>query len=347
MPSPYRHTPGVPKNAATGLVARVYAQMAEDFLLADGPLMSLSPAPEVLAATWALLREAELAGEASRIEKEAAASAVSRVNRCPFCTEAHALLVHGAGDHRLAESVRTGAAPQDSGQAAVVAWAEATRSPGAPDLAAPPFPERLAPEFLGTALATHFINRMVTSLLDEPALLPGAVHRSQLVRRVAGRVVQRAARLLLAPGRSLELLGPEAESGPVPAWAGPGPIGRAYAALRAVGERGGRTLGAEGRAAVLAAVAAWDGTHPPLGGGRLESPLGGLGPDDRPAARLALLAALAPYRITDEQVAEWRERHGEAADGGELVRVLAFGAMAAVTRVEGWITAATLTAPSV
>ncbi|MER7756142.1 carboxymuconolactone decarboxylase family protein [Kitasatospora sp. NPDC097643] len=337
MPTPYRHTTPVRPKAATGPVAAVYAQMEADFLLADGPLMSLSPAPTVLAATWALLREAELAGAAPRTDKEAVASAVSLANRCPFCTEAHALLVHGAGGHELAEAVRAGTAPADPGQAALLAWAAATRSPGDPLLARPPFPAALAPEFVGTALVTHFVNRMVTALLDEEALLPSSLRRSRYVRRAAALTVGKAARRTVTPGAGLTVLtdrpSPDA---PVPDWAGRGSIGPAFLALRTAASGGGELLTPAARSAVRDTLAAWDGTHPPLGGDPVGPHLAALAEPDRPAARLALLTALAPYRITAADVAAWRAvRPG--ADDEELTRLLAFGAFAAVERVEGWI----------
>ncbi len=348
MSAPYRFAPAVPKKPATGLVARVYAQMSEEFLLADGPLMSLSPAPEVLAATWALLREAEIVGTASRAEKEAVASAVAFANRCPFCTEAHALLIHGAGGHRLAETVRLGGTPDDPRQAELVRWAKAGRTPGADVLAAPPVPPEQAAEFLGTVLVSHFINRMVTSLLDEEALLPQAVRSSRLVRRAVGCSIGAGARRQPPPGRSLELLaavdpGTGAGFAP-PAWADEGPIGVAHAALRGVADAGGALLGGRARAVVREVVAAWDGSHADLGTAWLDTPLAELPAGQRPAARLALLAGLAPYRLTEADVASWRDAASGAGagsgDDGDLVRVLAFGAMAAVARVEEWTTAA-------
>jgi hypothetical protein len=55
---------------------------------------------------------------------------------------------------------------------------------------------------------------------------------------------------------------------------------------------------------------------------------------DLPAARLALLAALAPYRITDAYVVDWREAHPDDAD---LVRLIGFGATAATEHLEATI----------
>ena len=72
-------------------------------------------------------------------------------------------------------------------------------------------------------------------------------------------------------------------------------------------------------------VAAWDGTHQPLVWDAL--------PDrrTRPGARLAILAALAPYRITDEDVAAWkRPPYTDRC----LVQLVAYGAFAAVDRIE-------------
>jgi AhpD family alkylhydroperoxidase len=333
MPAPYRFAPAVPKGAATGLVAEVYRRMRAEFLLADGPLMSLSPAPDLLAATWALLREAELAGEAPRAAKEAAAGAVAVANRCPFCTEAHALLVHGAGEHALAEAARDG----DAAASDVLAWAGASRTPGDPALAlaARPFPAEQSAEFVGTVLVSHFINRMVSSLLNEDALVPAPLRRSGLLRRLAGLAVRRTARRRLRPGPGLEVLA-GLPSGEPPAWAGDSPIGRAYATLRAVAARGGELLTPAARAQVLATVAAWDGAHPPLSAAWSDAALANLPEPDRPAARLALLAALAPYRLTAPDVAIWRSASPPATDA-DLVHLLAFGAFAAVERVEHWI----------
>ncbi|WP_440069920.1 hypothetical protein [Streptosporangium sp. OZ121] len=55
---------------------------------------------------------------------------------------------------------------------------------------------------------------------------------------------------------------------------------------------------------------------------------------DRPGARLALLAAPAPYRVTDADVAAWRAGH---PDDAGLVRLLAYGAITAVEGVEASI----------
>jgi AhpD family alkylhydroperoxidase len=274
------------------------------------------------AATWAMLRESLLAGNAPRTGKEVVALGVSLANECPFCVAAHTTLLHATGDHRLAETIAAGGTPDDPAHAELLAWAKERRG-------REPFEPRHAPEYIGTALTFHFINRMASALLTEN-LLPGDLQRFRLVRSVGGRVMARAVRRPPPPGRSLPLIA-DLAGRPEPAWAAGTPIGVAYAALRTAAEDGGRLLGDAARAAVVGAVAAWDGSPSPMGGAWLS----GLPEEDRAGARLALLTALAPYRVTDADVAAWR---GGTRSDADLVRLFAFGAITATERTEALIT---------
>ncbi|MFJ7076927.1 carboxymuconolactone decarboxylase family protein [Streptomyces sp. NPDC098781] len=323
MPTPFRYTEPLPPRSAAGTVAEVYAQIALDFGVAEpSTFVVLSCAPELLAPAWALLRESLIAGAGDRTGKELVALGVSQANRCPFCVDAHTVLLHATGDHALAERVARGESPHSEEHARLLAWGEHTRVPGAA-LEPYPFPREQAPAYLGTALVFHFINRIASALLTEN-LLPAGAQRFRAVRSVAGRALCRTVRRTARPGHSLALLD-GVDPGEAPAWAGGAPVGLAYAALLRAAMRGSALLDAEDHDLVEAAVQDWDGTHPPLG-------LAGF-PDrrERPAARLALLAALAPYRITDEDVAAWRRpEHGDHC----LVRLVAYGAFIAVDRIE-------------
>ncbi|WP_160050694.1 MULTISPECIES: carboxymuconolactone decarboxylase family protein [unclassified Nocardiopsis] len=323
MASIYRYTTPVTPREATGPVAAAYTQIREEFLLADGPLMTLSRVPSLLVAVWALLREAELAGPASRADRELVAAAVSAANRCPFCVDAHTTLGHAAGEHTAAEAVRAGRSPRDPARAALADWAAATAAPG--ELPPAPFPAEHTAAFVGTALVTHFINRVVTSLLEE-RLLPANAQNSRLVRRALGRAVRRGPGDSVAPGRSLSLLPPV--RGPVPAWARQSPVGTAYTALREAVEA--LPLPGAVRARVRAVVAGGDLTPPPLAGAWPEEHLEGLQGTERAAARLALCAALAPHRVSDAHVEHWRAGGGTDAD---LVGLIALGAFTATDRV--------------
>ncbi|MFI6496681.1 carboxymuconolactone decarboxylase family protein [Nonomuraea typhae] len=338
-------TPVEPK-AAIGPDAAVYQQQRADVGLARMPaLIALSPAPGLLAAGWAMLRESLMAGPVSRTDREIIALGVSKANECAYCVGAHTMFLHAIGEHDLAESLASGGRPRDARWAALYAWALGeTRD--APD----------APELLGTALTFHFINRMI-SILHTPDVLPGGLQNTRVGRSVGGRALSKPARRLLEPGASLPLLpgggsgeGPAPDSAGAPgspagagggssvgssgaahsfvgpSWAGGSPVGPAYAALTEAAGRGAGLLTDPER--VAAAVARWDGRPPPLGGSWLADALTGLDQKAVPPTRLALLAALAPYRITKADVTAWP--HTDES----LVQLLAFGAITAVRHAE-------------
>ncbi|MFC5213206.1 carboxymuconolactone decarboxylase family protein [Streptomyces coerulescens] len=328
MSTPFRHTEPLPPASAAGTVAEVYAQIALDFGVSEpATFVVLSSAPELLAPAWALLRESLIAGPGSRTGKELVALGVSLANRCPFCVDAHTVLLHATGDHALAERVARGETPQDAEHARLLAWGRHTRVPGA-DLEPYPFPREHAPAYVGTALTFHFINRIASALLTEN-LLPAGAQRFRAVRSIAGRALSRTVRRTARPGQSLALLD-DIDPGEAPAWARGTPVGVAYASLLRAAMRGAGLLDAEDHDLVEAALQDWDGTHPPLG-------LDGIWDRrERPGARLALLAALAPYRITDEDVAAWRRpEHTDHC----LVHLVAYGAFIAVDRIESALSA--------
>ncbi|SIM69271.1 carboxymuconolactone decarboxylase family protein [Micromonospora cremea] len=318
----YRFFTPAPAKSATGLTAAVYRQLRDEFLGPVPTFQALSVVPELLAATWALIREALLAGDASRVERELVASAVSRANRCRFCVDAHVMLLHALSEHELAEVIARGGTPAEPRHAELAAWAEASRSPKAAAWTSP-----YGPELTGTLLAFHFINRGVSALLD-PDLLPGGLQRSPVVRSVGGRLYARTARERKEPGLSLPLL--EAGTTVPPAWAGDSPVGTAYAALRNAALRGGDLLGDVARQTVSATVRWEDGRHPARPSDWAVDLVRDVPGADRVGTRIALLAAFAPSAVTVGDVALWRLSHPDDAD---LVRLVAYGAITATDHV--------------
>lgn len=208
----YRFFTPVPAKAATGRTAQVYRQMRDDFIGPAPAFQALSAVPQLMAATWALMRESLLAGGAGRVDREVVASAVSLANRCRFCVDAHATLLHAHGEHELAETVAGGGTPDRPRHAELVHWAATSRTPRATGWTSP-----YGPQLTGTLLTFHFLNRVVSALLA-PDLLPGGLQRLPAVRNVGGRIYARAARQPKRPGDGLTLLDP-ATTAP-PAWAG-------------------------------------------------------------------------------------------------------------------------------
>ncbi|MEU6348411.1 carboxymuconolactone decarboxylase family protein [Streptomyces sp. NPDC047072] len=324
MSTPFRHTEPLPPRSAVGRTAEVYGQIARDFGIAEpSTFVVLSSAPDLLAATWALLRESIVAGPGGRTGKELAALGVSLANRCPFCVDAHTVLLHATGDHALAEGIAKGRRPPNEEHARVLEWGRRSRVPGGLGVGPYPFPREDAPGYLGTALAFHFINRIASALLTEN-LLPAGAQRFRAVRSLAGRTLARTVRRPALPGTSLALLDP-LDPGEAPAWAAGRPVGLAYAALLRAAMSGAGLLDLDDQDLVEEVVQDWDGSHPSL--------VPDVFPDrrERPGARLVLLAALAPYRITDADVAAWRRpEHTDQC----LVRLVTYGAFLAVDRIE-------------
>ncbi len=319
MPSPFRHTHPTPPRSATGRTAEVYAQIGADFGMDKlATFQVLSPSYELLSAAWSLMRESLLSGEGSRVGKEIAAFGVSEANRCRFCVDAHTMLLHATGEHRLAELLASGGLPEEEKQARILAWSKETREPA--KVAAPPVPDVERPSYIGTALAFHFINRIASSLLTED-LLPGGAQKYRAVRSIAGRSLSRAVRRTPEPGLSLALLTHRAAG---PAWAAGTPVGSAFAALRGAALMGAGLLDEDDRKYVEAQVSRWSGEHPPADWPELPAR------EDRPGARVALLAALAPYALTAQDVAAWRTpQHSDHC----LVHLVGYGAFLAVDRI--------------
>src|SRR5262245_37516093 len=85
-----RHIAAVRRGVATPPVARVYQQMEAEFGVLAPPVALHAASPDVLAATWVLLRETLIVpGTAPRAAKEAVATAVSMGNACPYCATIH------------------------------------------------------------------------------------------------------------------------------------------------------------------------------------------------------------------------------------------------------------------
>ncbi|MEK6250827.1 MAG: carboxymuconolactone decarboxylase family protein [Actinomycetota bacterium] len=325
----------IPPRKADGLVAEVYAEIRHDFGAVVEPFTLHSPAPDLLAAVWRVFRESLIAGEASRYLKEAVATAVSETNRCPWCVDAHTAMLHAANRHDVAGAMRRGREPRDPEAAALVAWADASRSPGAPELASPPFDAAAAPEFIGTAVSFHYINRTVSALLG-PSPLPFGGRFGRATSRVAGRWFARAVN---RPTIS-ESAAPTRPA-PLPrnfAWAAPAPaIAAAFTGFASVvGEEGAQALDRPTRTLVEERVVAWEGEFPPPTHSWVDEAVTELDREARPGARVALLAALAPYQIDGEVIDDYR---AQGADDQQIVAAIAWASFVAASRVAEWLSA--------
>ncbi len=88
------------------------------------------------------------------------------------------------------------------------------------------------------------------------------------------------------------------------------------------------------RAVVRKKIDAWRGEDPGLGRDWLEEAVAPLDEGDRPAARLALLIALASYRVDEGAIRGFRERHpGDVA----LVGLASWASFTAMRKIGTWV----------
>ncbi len=177
MAKTIKYVKPVQYRSATGLTADIYRQMQADFL--PVPLLTLhSPVPEVMAGVWSILRETLLAGQVDRALKEAVAATVSKTNACPFCVDAHTAMLHATSNHYAASAILRGDYDSIHHEQlhALVQWILANRTANVSGVLQPPFSHDDAPEIIGSAIAFHYINRMVNVFLGDTLLpLPSAL----------------------------------------------------------------------------------------------------------------------------------------------------------------------------
>lgn len=285
------------------------------------PVALHSPAPAPLAAVWMMLRETLLVtGHASRGEKEAVAAAVSEANACPYCVAVHTSALNLA--------LGPGTTPELEG---IARWA---RSTGQPEQA------RGAPygkfaELAGVAVTFHYLNRMVSVFLPDsplPARLPRTA--GGWFARVLGSAMLSSDPV---PGLSLNLL-PDAPPPGEFSWAAGEPrvlaaLARAAAAIEAAGEQ---VVPSRVREFVTSRLDAWDGRPPGLSRAWADAAVDGLAAADRPAGRLAILVALAPYQVGHDDIAGYL---ASASGDAELITLASWASMATARKVGSWLRA--------
>lgn len=329
-----RHVRVTRPGAASGPVAEVFVQMERDFGMLAPPVALHSPAPDVLAASWMMLRETLLAGgQADRAAKEAVAAAVSLGNSCPYCVEVHGATLGGLVRSPDAAAIAGGRIERvaDARLRALAGWA---RAGAARREVGTPLTEAQRSELVGVAAAFHYLNRMVNVFLPDsplPRRTPGAARSG--VRRLLGWLTRPGRGGDPEPGRSLGLL-PAAPAAAEPSWARAAPhvagaVARARAALDAAGER---SVPPAVRTLLARRLADWAGRPPGLSRAWVDDAVADLAAEERPAGRLVLLTALSSYQVDQGVVDAFRaDRPGDR----ELVELTGWASLAAALHAVG------------
>jgi AhpD family alkylhydroperoxidase len=333
-----RYIRTVRQSAAQGLVRAVYEQIRREFGVLGEPLVVHSPIPGLLAGVWCACREAILAGVVPRHAKESIAVAVSRLNECPYCMDAHTVLLRAAGAHEAADAIRNDEEDSlaDPGLRRIVGWASSTRAPGPGVFKNRPFSTGQAPEFIGTAFWIHYINRIATVFLDPRLIrIPGRLSVLRAAaERIGGMYFSRTVAQRLVPGASLPLL--DGIRCIPPSWAAPAPpISAAFGALAAGAEEAGqKATCAETRAWAESVLSGWQGNSPGMSRSWLDVHLRELDPDLRPEGTLVMLAAMAPYQVDEDVIDRFRRaRPGDT----NILGAVSWGAFRAAERIASWL----------
>ena len=328
--------------SAKGLTAQVYHQLQTDFIPA--PLVALhSPVPELMAGVWSILRETLMAGNVDRSQKEAVAATVSKANECPFCVDAHTVMLRATSDQDVANDILQGDHnhihnPQ---MQALVRWVWTNQTSNINPVLPLPFSQREAPEIIGTAIAFHYLNRMANVFLGEsllpislPSALKGLTYR--LYAATEGRRVVRR----LQSGKSLKLL-PQAQLPIDLEWAASDPvIEAAFAGLSQIVEQAGiSVLSEQVRTLVSKRVHAWNGEAMGMSRRWVEDAVVDLKDEHKAGARLTLLTAFASYQVDSEIVEAFQLQYDGGRSDADLIAATAWASFTAARRASQWLAA--------
>lgn len=328
-----RHVNPVAYGRARGPVAEVYRQVDAEFSTVGAAVLMTSPAPEILAPGWALLRETRLAGAVPVVTKAVVGLGVAQANRCGYDELAYLAALETHGSSGLAEQLASGGVPDDPEHAELLAWARASGSD--PSSVKPaPYPSETACEIIGSVLFTHYINRMLMALLPPDASPESPDGEEAVAYRELPKQREPGASLALLDDPALSLVERPVAA---PDWAAGSPIGIAYATLKQAAAMGAGLLSAGARETVDRVIAGHRGRIQFDYSSILDDGVDELSEVDELGARVAILSGLAPSELTDADVAAWRATDRHFSDHC-TVFLLAYGAMTAVGHIEADLT---------
>lgn len=326
--------------SAEGLTAQVYNQLQADFIPA--PLVALhSPVPAVMAGVWSILRETLMAGEVNRSHKEVVAATVSKANECPFCVDAHTVLLRATSNDAVANAILQDDHDRihDPRMRALVQWVWTNRTSNPNTAIPPPFSRDEAPEMIGTAITFHYLNRMANVFLGDallPFLMPSALKEFtyRLYAATEGKRVVRRLQL----GKSLKFL-PKA---PLPddlSWAaGNSSVAGAFAGfVKVVEEAGERVLPESVRLLVDEWVRVWNGEAMGIGRHWVEEAVAEIEREHQAAARLTLLTAFASYQVDSGVIEAFQAQY---PSDSQLITATAWASFAVARHIGEWLVAA-------
>ncbi len=282
-------------------------------------------------------RETEVVGVVLRSLKEVVAASVSQLNKCAYCVDAHTIMLSAAGEGKIANAISKARYEDitDEKTFRIVRWALATTSPRSDLLRWQPFSKQEAPEFIGTAVFYHYMNRIANALLGETPLPFTQGWLKSPMKTIASQTFSNAINRPKTVGDSLEFL-PKMDLPNDLRWAKSSTnVARAYACFAAaVEESGEQALPPEVRAHVEEELSQWTGRTSELSLAWCEDAISRFDEATEAAARLAILTALAPDRIDSGAIPAFRKHFPEDT---KLLGALAWASFAAAKKIGTWL----------
>jgi AhpD family alkylhydroperoxidase len=291
----------------------------------------------LLAGVWMTSRETELVGIVPRRYKEAIAATVSSLNMCPYCVDAHTIMLYSAGEKKIANDISKLRFDQisDENMKKLVNWTLITNSYESIAKHKPPFPKKEAPEIIGTVVFYHYINRIVNVLLNETPLPSNHSWLTGILKIIASRFFHKAIMRPKTPGESLKFL-PRAKLPVEFSWAKHNLIVKeAFASFSSVVvEVGNSTIDAETRLVVNKYIDSWRGEKPGVSKSWVKEPTKNLMSSKKVSARLALLTAVAPYQIDESIIQNFKSYFPEDK---KLLGLLSYASFLAAKKIGSWL----------
>jgi len=288
-----------------------------------------------MAAIWTGGRESMLvADKVDRTTKDAISAVLSQVNDCPYCEDMLISLVHAGGEHEAAEDIfgQSNLKLSDETLRQRLEWVRAISTGSNTAIPETPFTPEQMPEIIGTLMGMSDINRFSHVVMeDSPVTAPFGLRRVKAwALRMFGKELEITRRVPLVPGRALCLL-PPAQLPADMQWARANPrVADAVSRWTAAVEReAAKVVSPQARKAVTDSLRDWKGENMPLSREWIDEAVEGLNDDDAATARLAVVLAKAPYRITEKMVADVLGQHGDEA---RFIRILSWSSFTAARR---------------
>lgn len=291
---------------ATGVVKEVYDQLKSEMGDVVEPISMHALIPDLLTGIWGILRETVLVeDEVERKVKEAVGAAVSSSNECPYCVDAHTIMILGLKDKLVADAIvkKDLNLIKNDKVREIVNWSFNTKNFKSMAVNNPPFPSTHAPEIIGTAVFFHYLNRMVTIFLGSTILPLNINFLKGIMKSMAAKMFSGVLAQKKEAGKV------ENSSSEIKAlyWA------QSNARLehvfsyffRVVSHLGKKSIPEEVREFMKDQIINWDGGDL-LNTRDLDTIVSVITPRNQPLARMLYLTAFSPHRIQEYHFEEFK-----------------------------------------